>query len=234
MQMKEEQNNLLSTLFDSKNTLNVLTSQSNNLTKLTDEACFIGKNLNKVLIICDSELLTNAFSTIVKGINHKISISVSTSSSFEQNQGNAHKYDAIIPIVHDTDALKEIIKQCRTLHSKIFLIAPSSLQIPPLAEAGIDIAVALESNANDIRNAFLRGIVGERFCLGFSCVIEEKYAQLTPRQKDVLKLICNGKSNKEIARELNITLSTIKVHCAAIFKELGVTNRTQAAIVLGH
>ncbi len=51
---------------------------------------------------------------------------------------------------------------------------------------------------------------------------------LTDRQKDVLKFMLDGQSNKEIARELNMSPSTVKVHVAAILRELNVKNRTQA------
>lgn len=51
--------------------------------------------------------------------------------------------------------------------------------------------------------------------------------QLTERQKDVLKEMVKGLSNKEIARELNMSPSTVKVHVAAILKALDVKNRTQ-------
>ncbi len=54
--------------------------------------------------------------------------------------------------------------------------------------------------------------------------------RLTPRQLDVLYLIMHGKSNKEIARILELSEGTVKIHCMAIFKQLGVTNRTQAAM----
>lgn len=54
---------------------------------------------------------------------------------------------------------------------------------------------------------------------------------LTPRQKDVLARIRKGLSNKHIARELNLSDGTVKLHCMAIFRALGVTNRTQAAIL---
>ncbi len=53
---------------------------------------------------------------------------------------------------------------------------------------------------------------------------------LTPRQVDVLYLLMRGKSNKEIARILDLSEGTVKIHCMAIFRELGVNNRTQAAI----
>jgi DNA-binding NarL/FixJ family response regulator len=54
---------------------------------------------------------------------------------------------------------------------------------------------------------------------------------LSLRQLEVLALICEGKSNKHIARELNIAERTVKAHVTAIFGALGVINRTQAAMV---
>lgn len=51
---------------------------------------------------------------------------------------------------------------------------------------------------------------------------------LTERQTDVLREMSKGLSNKEIARQLAMSPSTVKVHLAAIFRELDVTNRTQA------
>lgn len=53
---------------------------------------------------------------------------------------------------------------------------------------------------------------------------------LTERQLEVLRLIVQGKSNKEIARTLHLAHATVKVHLAAIFRLLAVENRTQAAI----
>lgn len=57
-------------------------------------------------------------------------------------------------------------------------------------------------------------------------------SRLTPRQKDVLKLMAEGYSNKEIARNLEIAEATTKIHAAAILRELGVRNRTEAAVLL--
>ncbi|MFN4231259.1 response regulator [Parvibaculum sp.] len=56
-------------------------------------------------------------------------------------------------------------------------------------------------------------------------------ATLTPRQLDVLVLVGKGHSNKEIAQTLNLTEGTVKVHLGAIFRALGVQNRTRAGMV---
>lgn len=51
---------------------------------------------------------------------------------------------------------------------------------------------------------------------------------LTPREEQVLRLMAEGKTNKEIAAQLSITERTVKFHVGAIFGKLGATNRTEA------
>lgn len=57
---------------------------------------------------------------------------------------------------------------------------------------------------------------------------------LTPRQKDVLALLLQGKPNKLIARELNLSVETIKDHVAAVLRALNVSSRTQAVLAVGQ
>lgn len=57
-------------------------------------------------------------------------------------------------------------------------------------------------------------------------------AALTPQQRRVLALVAAGKLNKQIAYELGLTEATVKAHVTAIFRRLGVTTRTQAALAL--
>ncbi|MGF1607911.1 MAG: response regulator [Kiloniellales bacterium] len=54
--------------------------------------------------------------------------------------------------------------------------------------------------------------------------------RLTPRQREVLALLAEGKSNKEIASELGLAAGTVKIHVSSIFKALNVNNRTLAVI----
>ena len=54
---------------------------------------------------------------------------------------------------------------------------------------------------------------------------------LTRRQRQVLQLLVSGKSNKEIARNLNLGEGTVKIHMTALFRNLGVANRAAAAVV---
>ena len=57
---------------------------------------------------------------------------------------------------------------------------------------------------------------------------------LTPRQTEVLGLLLKGQPNKLIARELNLSVETVKDHVAAVLRALGVSSRTQAVLAVGQ
>lgn len=60
--------------------------------------------------------------------------------------------------------------------------------------------------------------------------MENAASFLTPRQREVLALLGQGKSNKEIARVLHLAEGTVKLHVTAILKALNVNNRTRAVV----
>lgn len=109
----------------------------------------------------------------------------------------------------------------------------------PAIQAGASGYLLKTSSAQEIAEAVRKTIVGER-------VIEEEvsekiqnqdyanqyflYEELTNREREVLDLIAQGKSNQEIAEILFITLKTVKTHVSNILAKLGVEDRTQAAI----
>jgi len=53
---------------------------------------------------------------------------------------------------------------------------------------------------------------------------------LTQRERQILELIMNGQSNKQIGRELGISEKTVKSHCGRLFQRISVSDRTQAAL----
>ncbi len=55
---------------------------------------------------------------------------------------------------------------------------------------------------------------------------------LTLREKEVLRLVCDGLTNAEIASKLTVSRETIKSELKRIFRKIGVSNRTQAAVLL--
>ncbi|MDO6415811.1 response regulator transcription factor [Sphingomonas sp. BIUV-7] len=59
-----------------------------------------------------------------------------------------------------------------------------------------------------------------------------RIADLSPAQNAVLLALADGRSNKEIARDLDVTEATVKAHLTAVFRRLGVSNRTQALLAV--
>ncbi len=57
---------------------------------------------------------------------------------------------------------------------------------------------------------------------------------LTDRQREVLALMLQGKSNKHICRELGLAEATVKIHVTAILRALKVTSRAQAIVAINH
>ena len=58
--------------------------------------------------------------------------------------------------------------------------------------------------------------------------------KLTRRQRDVLKLMVQGQSNKQICRELGLAEPTVKIHVTAILRALNVTSRAQAIVAVNR
>ncbi|MBH1988072.1 MAG: response regulator transcription factor [Burkholderiales bacterium] len=62
----------------------------------------------------------------------------------------------------------------------------------------------------------------------------ESLLGLSDRQLDVLRLLIEGKPNKDICRRLNLSESTVKTHLSAIFRKLRVNSRTQAVVAVAR
>jgi two-component system, NarL family, nitrate/nitrite response regulator NarL len=92
-------------------------------------------------------------------------------------------------------------------------------------EGNVTVPLALQSSGPPVSHA-LPGVTGDSPSAG-----EPDVALLTLRQLEVLSRVCQGKTNKQIATELGLSEKTVKAHVTAIFKVLGVVNRTQAVLV---
>lgn len=94
--------------------------------------------------------------------------------------------------------------------------------------------------AEQLQSAVKAVLLGERWVPDLSVLeqqanspeVAEQLASLTPQQYKILMMFAEGMLNKQIAYELEVSEATVKAHATAIFRKLGVKNRTQAVIAL--
>ncbi len=148
--------------------------------------------------------------------------------------------DLVMPVMDGIEATKEILSKCK--EAKIIIVTSfiDDEKVYPAISAGAKSYLLKTSSASEIAQAIRDTYRGEGV---FEKEVSEKlehrheveeefrlFEELTSREKEVLLLIAQGKSNQEIADECFITLKTVKTHVSNILSKLQVEDRTQATI----
>ena len=148
--------------------------------------------------------------------------------------------DLVMPEMDGIEATKEILSKWK--EAKIIIVTSfiDDEKVYPAISAGAKSYLLKTSSASEIAQAIRDTYRGEGV---FEKEVSEKlehrheveeefrlYEELTSREKEVLLLIAQGKSNQEIADECFITLKTVKTHVSNILSKLQVEDRTQATI----
>lgn len=111
------------------------------------------------------------------------------------------------------------------------------------AEVGVSGYVSRDASLEDLLTAVGSAVSGEAICspriaaslfrriaaLSFAAQEHEETPRLTPREAEIVALIDDGLSNKQIARRLSIEVPTVKNHVHSVLEKLGASSRTEAA-----
>lgn len=148
--------------------------------------------------------------------------------------------DVVMPEMDGIEATKAILAQHPNEKIVILTSFIDDEKVYPAIEAGAASYILKTSTAEEITRTIRATAKGESIlepAVTTKMVNRmtqkaqpELYEDLTAREHEVLLLIAQGKSNKDIADELFITLKTVKTHVSNILAKLQVEDRTQAAI----
>ncbi|MED5244725.1 response regulator [Priestia sp. LL-8] len=150
--------------------------------------------------------------------------------------------DLSMPVLDGIEATRELKKQAPHIQVMILTSFSDQDHVIPALEAGASGYQLKESDPDELVAAIRKLMNGENqlhpkvttHLLTRLTKSSEKKVNfidhLTKREKDVLKEIAKGKSNKEIGAALHITEKTVKTHVSNILSKLGVQDRTQAAL----
>lgn len=131
-----------------------------------------------------------------------------------------------IPVVMLTTSNEEsdLIKSLRSGAQGYLL---KDMEPDELVSALRDIEKGKSVVAQDLTDALARMVQGETTMDNNN----GPFAELTPREREILCLLADGQSNKLIARNLGISDGTVKLHVKAILRKLGIHSRVEAAVI---
>ena len=200
----------------------------------------------KILIIDDHALFRDGLKLVLEGLGADIKTFEAGSYEAakiivdEQNDIDLVLLDLGLPEISYIDALIAIRQQLPDSHIVILSGTEDYSMIERALQNGARGYIPKSSSAKIMLNALQLVISGgiyvppeilQNNSAGISTDITDEKSpgdNLTPRQRDVLRQLADGKSNREIGNVLNLTESTVRAHVAAILKAFDVSNRTQA------
>jgi DNA-binding NarL/FixJ family response regulator len=119
----------------------------------------------------------------------------------------------------------------QTLFQALRLVMSGGIFVPPMS-LGAD--ANRDHGDGDTTPSVMQGVGAEAAVGAHQRAPTLESLGLTPRQRDVLALLLQGKPNKLIAREMGLSVETVKDHVAAVLRALGVTSRTQAVLAVSQ
>jgi DNA-binding NarL/FixJ family response regulator len=189
-----------------------------------------------VLLVDDHALMRTGVANI---INHERDLEVVAEASngveavaaFEHFHPDVTLLDLRMPIMEGVEAVRQI----RALDPRARVIVLTTYdtddEISRALKAGAKAYVLKDISADQLIGC-IRDVLAGKTYLAPSAAAKlaegVTHVQLTPREMAALRLMADGKANKEIATDLSISERTVKTHLGHLFEKLGVTSRTEA------
>ena len=206
----------------------------------------------KILIVDDHALVRRGMSYVVKeGFpDAEVIEAESSAAALEALHGGFIADIALVDVrMPDLDGL-ELLRAIKEEWEKIPVIMLSTYENAPYVKRALadgasgyllkdatpeDLAqainVAMSGSGNVLSPRVIQNLFEDQESGSSSSNGRRSEYSLTQREHDILALLSEGRSNRDIAGHLFLSEKTVKAHLAAIFRKLGVTNRTQAAMM---
>jgi DNA-binding NarL/FixJ family response regulator len=189
-----------------------------------------------VLVVDDHALLRTGVANI---INQESDLHVVAEASngleaveaFERHHPDVTLLDLRMPVMEGVEAVRQIRE--RDPHAKVIVLTTYDTDddISRALKAGAKAYVLKDISADGLIACIHDVLAGKTYLAPAAAAkLAEGVTriQLTPRELTALRLMADGKANKEIANELGISERTVKTHLGHLFEKLGVTSRTEA------
>src|SRR5215467_6111865 len=206
------------------------------------DAVSTAAGLARVLLVDDHALLRTGVANI---INQELDLRVVAEAgngveaiqAFELHHPDITLLDLRMPVMEGVEAVRQL--RLRDPNARVIVLTTYDTddEISQALKAGAKAYVLKDISAEGLVSCIRDVLAGKTYLAPAAAAkLAEGVSrvQLTPRELATLKLLADGKANKEIANELDISERTVKTHLAHLFEKLAVTSRTEAVKVATH
>ena len=161
----------------------------------------------------------------------------------EQLKPDVVLLDLDMPVMHGRDALAQLLNTQPQLAVLMLTVSEDGEDLAECMKTGARGYLLKKIDADFLLSAIRRAVDGDnvlspemtaklvqRLRTPASSSQTPEYESLTPRERETLSWLAQGASNKQIAREMDVAESTIKVHVQNILRKLNLHSRVQAAV----
>ena len=194
---------------------------------------------SSVLLVDDHALLRTGVANIINQepdlqVVAEAGNGVEAIEAFERHRPDVTLIDLRMPVMEGVEAIRQIRDRDPRARVIVLTTYDTDEEISRALKAGAKAYVLKDISADDLIGCIRDVLDGKTYLAPAAAAkLAEGVTrvQLTPRELTTLKLMADGKANKEIASELDIAERTVKTHLGHLFEKLGVTSRTEAVKV---
>src|SRR5262245_36369010 len=193
----------------------------------------------RVLLVDDHALLRTGVANIINQepdlrVVAEAGNGVEAVEAFERHHPDVTLLDLRMPVMEGVEAVRQI--RGRDPNGRVIVLTTFDTddEISRALKAGAKAYVLKDISADNLLSCIRDVLAGKTYLAPAAAAKLAEgvtHVQLTPREMSTLKLVADGKANKEIANDLEISERTVKTHVGHLFEKLGVTSRTEAVKV---